>query len=147
MLDYLVSKFGAPSSLSLEIFMLISGYVLAGLLSLGIAVVGVRFLLAPEAAAAGYGVALRPEARTRPDLPAFLQTKGVRDIVSGLFIPVLIGFGQPHALAVIMLTTTITPLADAAIVLRHGGSRATAFGIHVATAGVMILDAVLLLLA
>jgi hypothetical protein len=33
------------------------------------------------------------------------------------------------------------------IVLRHGGSRATAFGIHFATAVVMILDAALLLLS
>ena len=127
--------------------MLVTGYVLAGLLSLAIAVIGVRFLLAPAVAAAGYGVPLRPDALSRADLPAFLQIKGVRDIVSGLFIPVLIGFGQPHALAVVMLTTALTPLADAAIVLRHGGSRATAFGIHVATAVVMILDAALLLLA
>ena len=127
--------------------MLVTGYVLAGLLSLAIVVIGARFLLAPEVAAAGYGVALRPEALGRPDLLAFLQIKGVRDIVSGLFIPVLIGFGQPHALAVVMLTTTLTPLADTAIVLRHGGSRGTAFGIHFATAMVMILDAALLLLA
>jgi len=127
--------------------MLITGYVLAGLLCLAIVVIGVRFLLAPAAAAAGYGVALRPEALTRPDLPAFLQVKGIRDIVSGLFVPVLIGFGQPHALAVVMLTATLTPLADAAVVLRHGGSRAVALGIHGATAVVMVLDAALLLLA
>ncbi len=125
--------------------MLITGYVLAGLLSLGIAVVGVRFLLAPTVAAAGYGVPLRPDALTRPDLPAFLQIKGVRDIVSGLFIPVLIGFGQPHALAVIMLATTLTPLADAVIVLRHGGPRAIVLGVNVATAAVMVVDAALLL--
>ena len=126
--------------------MLITGYVLAALLGVGIVVIGARFLIAPATAAAGYGVVLRPDALTRPDLPAFLQVKGVRDIVSGLFIPVLIGFGQPHVLAVVMLTTTITPLADAVIVLRHGGSRGVAFGVHGATAVVMILDAVLLLL-
>ena len=127
--------------------MLITGYVIAAVLSVAIAVLGVRFLLAPASAAAGYGVALGPDALTRRDLPAFLQVKGVRDIVSGLFIPVLIGFDQPHALAVIMLATTLTPLGDAAIVLRHGGTRAVAFGVHFATAVVMVLDAALLLLA
>ena len=124
--------------------MLLTGYVLAGLLSLGIAVVGARFLLDPATAAAGYGVPLRPDALGRTDLPAFLQIKGVRDIVSGLFIPVLIGFGQPHALAVVMLTTAITPVSDTVIVLRHGGTKAVAFGIHFATAVVVLISAALL---
>ena len=52
-----------------------------------------------------------------------------------------------EARALVMLTATLTPLADAAVVLRHGGSRAVALGIHGATAVVMVLDAALLLLA
>ena len=117
------------------------------LLSLGIAVIGVRFLLAPATAAAGYGVPLRPDALT-PAGPARVPAdQGCSGRRLGLFIPVLIGFGQPHALAMVMLTTTLTPLADAAIVLRHGGPRAVALGVHFATAVVMILDAVLLLVA
>ena len=35
--------------------------VLAGLVGLGIVAIGVRFLLAPRTAAAGYGVAIREE--------------------------------------------------------------------------------------
>ena len=35
--------------------------VLAGLIGLGIIAIGVRFLLAPRAAAAAYGVAIREE--------------------------------------------------------------------------------------
>jgi co-chaperonin GroES (HSP10) len=44
-----------------------------------------------------------------------------------------------------VLVVTVAPLGDAVIVLRHGGSKATAFGIHVATAVVMLADAALLL--
>jgi hypothetical protein len=45
-----------------------------------------------------------------------------------------------------VLVATIIPAADAAIVLRHGGTRAIAFGIHGATAVIMIVTAALLLM-
>jgi hypothetical protein len=38
-----------------------------------------------------------------------------------------------------MLAATIIPLTDAAIVIRHGGSKAAAIGIHGATAGFMLV--------
>ena len=41
--------------------------------------------------------------------------------------------------------TTVIPLADALIVLTHGGTKAAAFGINDATAGVMLIISVLLL--
>jgi len=44
-----------------------------------------------------------------------------------------------------MLAATIIPLTDAAIVLSHGGTKAVAFGIHGATAVVMIVASGLLL--
>jgi len=56
---------------------------LSGLLGLGIIAIGVRFLLAPRAAAA-YGVAINEDAG------AYLSAKGVRDIVSGLVVFLLI---------------------------------------------------------
>jgi hypothetical protein len=41
---------------------------------------------------------------------------------------------------------TIIPLADAVIVLRHGGTRTAAFGIHGVTAGAMLVVSGVLLL-
>jgi hypothetical protein len=54
---------------------------LSGLVGLGIIAIGVRFLLAPRTAAAGYGVAIKEEIG---EAGAYLSAKGVRDIASGL---------------------------------------------------------------
>jgi len=45
-----------------------------------------------------------------------------------------------------LLASTIIPLTDAVIVLKHGGTRATAFGIHGTTAGIILMTSGLLLL-
>ena len=113
-------------------------YALSALVGIGIAFIGARFLLAPSAAAAGYGVAGQG---------AYLSAKGVRDIASGLFVFVLIASGQPRALGLIMAAATLIPVGDALIVLRNGGSRVTAFGIHGATALAMLVIAALLLVS
>ena len=44
-----------------------------------------------------------------------------------------------------ILIATVIPLTDMAIVLKHGGTKATAFGIHGATAVFMIITSGLLL--
>lgn len=120
------------------------GYALAGLIAAGIVFIGARFLLAPGVAAAGYGV--------QPDLSqqavrAYLSVKGVRDIASGVFVFVLMAAGATHLLGWIILAATIIPLADAAIVLGHGGPKATAWGVHGLTAVVMLGTAALLLVS
>jgi hypothetical protein len=43
-----------------------------------------------------------------------------------------------------MLVVALAPLGDTAIVLRHGGTKAAAFGIHFATAVVVLICAGLL---
>ncbi|MDX6350739.1 MAG: hypothetical protein QOF84_5529 [Streptomyces sp.] len=43
-----------------------------------------------------------------------------------------------------MLVVTLAPLGDTAIVRRHGGTKAAAFGIHFATAVILLIDAALL---
>ncbi|CAM5233962.1 hypothetical protein STENM327S_07910 [Streptomyces tendae] len=43
-----------------------------------------------------------------------------------------------------MLCVALVPLADTLIVLRHGGTKAVAFGIHFATAVVLLISAGLL---
>jgi hypothetical protein len=119
------------------------GYWLSGAIAVGILLIGARFLLAPYAAAAAYGVSVHPDAHW----DAYLSIKGVRDISSGLFTGIMILNGSAHLLGWFMLAATIIPLTDAVIVLRHGGTQAVAIGIHGATAAVMLVIAGLLLLA
>ncbi|SCG58920.1 DUF4267 domain-containing protein [Micromonospora humi] len=115
-------------------------YGLAIVLSLFITFIGVRFLVAPRASAAGYGV---PAAEGQGD-PAYLTVKGVRDLTYGLVGLALIAFTSAEAVAWFMLVVALAPLGDTVIVLRHGGTRAVAFGVHFATAVVVLLDAALL---
>jgi hypothetical protein len=115
-------------------------YGLAIVLDLAICAIGVRFLLAPRLAAAGYGVAA-----SKPGDPAYLTVKAARDTTFGLLGLTLLAFSGARAASLFMLVATLVPLADTAIVLRHNGSRAIAFGIHFATAMALLLDAGLLL--
>jgi hypothetical protein len=68
----------------------------------------------------------------------------VRDLSYGVLGLALLAFVGAHAEAWFMLVVALAPLGDTLIVLRNGGTRAVAFGIHFATAVVVLLDAVLL---
>ncbi len=119
-----------------------TGYVLAGILSSAIIFIGARFLIAPRVAAAGYGVL--------PDLDqsgacAYLSVKGIRDIATGLFVIVLMAAGATHLVGWVMLAAPIIPLVDASLVLRNGGSKSIAWGVHGGTAVVMLITTALLL--
>lgn len=114
-------------------------YGLAILLDLMILFIGFRFLLAPRPAAAAYGV----PAKAGGD-PAYLTVKGLRDSGYGLIGLALLAFAGPRAGAWFMLVAALVPLGDMTVVLRHGGSKAVAFGIHFATAVVILASAALL---
>ncbi|MEV4655017.1 DUF4267 domain-containing protein [Micromonospora sp. NPDC049301] len=114
-------------------------YGLAVVLSLLVAFIGARFLLVPQPAAAGYGVPARPDGD-----PAYLTIKGLRDFSYGLLGLALIAFTTADAVAWFMLIVALNPLGDTVVVLRNGGTKAVAFGIHFATAVVVLLDAALL---
>jgi hypothetical protein len=114
---------------------------LAALLGVAIIGIGARFLIAPAAGAAGFGVA----APAAGPAGAYLAVKGVRDIASGLVVLALLATGPRRAVGAALLALTVVPLGDAAIVLRHGGSRATAYGVHGATAAVLVAVGLLLL--
>lgn len=120
------------------------GYVLSGLLAAAIIVIGARFLVAPRVAATGYGVL--PDL-DRPGAGAYLSVKGIRDIATGLFVIILMIAGATHLVGWVMLAATIVPIADAAIVLRNGGSRSVAWGVHGGTAAVMLVTTALLLVS
>ena len=111
-------------------------YGLAVVLNLFIIFIGVRFLLVPEAAAAGYGVPA--------PAGAFLSVKGVRDLAYGLVGLALLAFVGTQAEAWFMLVVALVPLGDMVIVLRNGGTKAVAFGIHLATAVAVLISAALL---
>ncbi|OBF78387.1 hypothetical protein A5750_03800 [Mycobacterium sp. 852002-51613_SCH5001154] len=118
------------------------GYTLAGLLAAGIIFIGTRFLVAPRVAAAGYGVL--PDL-DRPGVGAYLSVKGVRDTASGLFVIILMIAGATHLVGWVMLAASIIPIGDATIVLRNGGSKSVAWGVHGATAAVMLITSAFLL--
>jgi hypothetical protein len=118
------------------------GYGLSGLLGGGLIVIGARFLVAPQAAAAGYGITNEQDA---PASDPFLAVKGVRDIAFGFVTLVLLTAEKPHILGRYLIAASIAPAGDATIVLRHDGPKATAYGVHGATAAAMLGTAALLL--
>lgn len=117
----------------------ITAYALATVLALFVAFIGARFLISPEAAAAGYGVPAKAEGGT-----AYLEIKGLRDLTFGILGLALIAFAGAHAAGWYMLVVALAPFGDTLIVLRHGGTKATAFGIHFATAVTVLVSAALL---
>ncbi|WP_028923894.1 DUF4267 domain-containing protein [Pseudonocardia acaciae] len=116
-----------------------AAYGLAIALNLMLLLVGLRFLFVPVPAAAGYGVPANADGD-----PAYLTIKGLRDGGYGLLGLALLAFVDPMASALFMLVLAPIPLGDMFVVLRHGGTRATAFGIHLTTAVVMLVSAALL---
>jgi Domain of unknown function (DUF4267) len=118
------------------------GFWLSGAIALGIVLIGARFFLAPYAAAVAFGVPVRPDA----NWDAYLSVKAIRDIASGLLTAIVILNRSAHLLGWFMLIATIIPLTDAAIVLRHGATRTTAFGVHGVTAAAMLIISGMLLL-
>ena len=112
-------------------------YGLAIALDLMILFIGGRFLVVPWAAASAYGV---PATQDR----AYLTIKGIRDSSYGLAGLALLAFVGAQAEAWFMLVVALVPIGDTFVVLRNGGTRATAFGIHFATAVVVLVCAALL---
>jgi hypothetical protein len=118
--------------------------VLAGLVGAAIILIGVRALLAPQGAA-GFGIPGTPV--DDPNFRSWLAVKAVRDIASGVFVFILLAAATPHLLGWFMLAAAGIPAGDTLIVLRSNGPKAVAFGVHGATAAVMVAISVLLLTA
>ncbi|GGV25489.1 membrane protein [Streptomyces filipinensis] len=120
--------------------MTVTAYTLAVLLDLFCVFLGYRFLFQPGPAAAGYGVPADP----RGDAGAYLSVKGLRDGTFGVLGLALLAFAGAHAEAWFMVAVALVPFGDTLTVLRNGGTRAVAFGIHFATAIVVLISAGLL---
>lgn len=123
--------------------MIITAYVIASLVAIGIVFIGTRFFWGPAAASGEFGIPGSPPPSTA--FNAWLAVKGTRDIVSGLFIVLLMVDGSARLLGEFMLVASLIAFSDAATVLRSGGSRKLAFGMHaltglvIAAAGVMLI--------
>jgi hypothetical protein len=116
--------------------------VLTVLLGLFPLTFGLRFLfLDPHGAAAAFGIDTWPTGTAA----GYLAVKGIRDIVLGLNLLALFAMGQRRATGVLLAITALVPITDMIIVLTHGGTLATALGIHGLTAVVVLFDAALLL--
>ena len=125
--------------------MLFTGYTLSGLISAAIIFIGARFYWGAAAAARDFGIADPPAPST--GFTAWLSVKGTRDIASGLFVALLMANGSPRLLGEFLVVASVIPLGDAASVLRSGGKKNAAFGIHGATALIMLATAALLIAA
>ena len=120
----------------------IIAYSLSGAIALSILLIAVGLLSVPHMAAAGFGVAVRPD----PRWDACPSTK----VVSRHRIRSVHGDPDSQSGCSLacwfMLAATSILLADAAIVLRDGPTRAVAFVVHGATAAVMLTISGFLLL-
>ncbi|BCJ37278.1 hypothetical protein Athai_47810 [Actinocatenispora thailandica] len=113
--------------------------ITAGILFIGY--VGVSYVLTPETTAPGFGLPHWPSG----DGDGFLILKGIRDIVSGLVLAILLVTGHRRALGWVLLATALTPLGDMTTVLAHHGSAAVAFAVHGLTAALVVLTGLLTL--
>lgn len=120
--------------------MLVTGYVLAGLLAAFIAYVGVMYLWKPAAIAPGFGFRELPVHGE-----SYFHVKGVRDFGIGVIVAALMVYGDSNALGWLLVAIASIPLGDMLVVLRHNGKKAAAFGIHGAIAALTAVTGILLL--
>lgn len=113
------------------------GFGIGGLVAIGLVFIGVRFLVQPRIAARQFGIPGSELAERNP----FWLVKGVRDLAWALLIGVLVLNGSAHLLAWALLIGALVPIGDCAIVLRYRGTRLAAFGIHGATALLLLAGA------
>lgn len=116
---------------------------LAALIGLAVVAMGTTGMLKPQFFAT-FGI---PGTAPGPVLDNWLTVKGGRDVGTGLMLLVVTALGTASLAGWVMLAATVMPVFDGLIVLRSKGPRAAAYGVHFATAAVMAVIAVLLLLA
>ncbi|WP_228003159.1 DUF4267 domain-containing protein [Nocardia australiensis] len=122
----------------------IIGSSLAAIIGIAVVLMGSSFFWAPQGAV-NFGIPHTPS--QDPVLHAWLHVKGVRDMATGVCIFILLAAGTPALLGGLMLALALIPIGDAAIVLRSKGPKSAAYGIHAASAAVVLTVATLLLTA
>lgn len=117
------------------------GLWIAGLSGAAISVIGVLYLVRPQAIAASFGLQILPSEDATP----WLRIKGVRDLTSGIVAGFLLVTAPVHVIGWVLLCFSLIPTGDMVTVLRSGGKVSAAIGIHGVTALVMVVGAILLL--
>jgi hypothetical protein len=116
--------------------------VVAGLLGAGLLLMGASAVARPQNAA-GFGI---PDAPVHDRvLQPWLRVKGLREIAPGAFVFVLMLAASSSALGWYLVVFAAIPAGDALVVLRSGGPKATAYGVHAATSAVMLVTGLCLL--
>jgi hypothetical protein len=115
---------------------------LAGLVSIGIILIGCFYVLAPQRVVASFGLKPpSPDADTR----AWLRLKGIRDVASGLAVLILMLMTDGRTVGLILLAFAIIPFGDMSNILVSGGRKATAFSVHGVTCAVMLVAGLFLI--
>ncbi len=123
--------------------MLVAGTLIAIISGVGILTIGVLYLVTPRSMAASFGLPVIPH----PEATGWLRVKGFRDIAMGVIAGVVVITAPASVLGWVLAAAAIIPLGDAATILKAGGSRRAALGIHGSTAASMLVASVLLLTA
>jgi hypothetical protein len=109
---------------------------IAGLLAVGISIIGTFYILSPGPIMKGFGLKMPAlDADTR----AWLRLKGIRDIGSGLVVLTLMRTTDPRTVGIALLALSFIAFGDMCNVLFSGGSKSTAFSVHGITCTVMIV--------
>lgn len=119
--------------------------VIAWLIGGAIALLGTLDLAKPQAAAAGFGLPNGSAESEPATSQAWMSTRAVRDIASGLFIFVLLVNGATHLLGWVMLAACLIPLGDAIVVHRNNGPSTSVYGVHGGSGALMLATSVALL--
>lgn len=119
--------------------------VLSWLIGAAIIFLGAFDLAKPQAAAAGFGLTNGSSEAESATAGAWMSTRAVRDIASGLMIFILLIDGATHLLGWVMLAACLIPFGDATIVRRNNGPASSVFGVHGGSATLMLLVSVVLL--
>ena len=91
-------------------------YWLSLLVAIGILFIGIRFLLAPDIAAAGYGIPLKHDLSI-----SYAYAKGIRDIYSGIILLVFLMLRNARVTAILFSIATIIPATDFCTILSANG--------------------------
>ena len=116
---------------------------LALFLALAIIAIGTQYLARPMTATRSFGLPL-PE--NGANVAWWLRLKGVRDIASGLAVLAFMVWGTPLGAGIVLLVLAFVPVGDMLVILGAKGSTKAAFGMHGATAVLMVFTAASLMM-
>lgn len=121
--------------------MIITGLLITALAGAAILAIGALYLLRPRAMSASFGLPDHPPPAATP----WLRVKGIRDLVTGLVAAALLITAPPTVIGWSVCAFSVIPLGDGATVLAYGGNPRIAWGVHFATAALMLVGVVLLI--